>query len=541
MKTILIFSLIISATFCLSAEEINYTVKSTKVEWNKLPRGNTGLKAIGSINDRAYILFQPFIAIHNGPTIGGGNSGHYIGMFDKNVNLVKKTKLDLGPDGKKVDFEGAQIINNKILAFFSFQNEKSKSHYLFSRSVNPETLELNDDAKMIGELDYSGISKYKRTSVQYEISEDESKIMFFYTVLNRKNEPLRFAVYVYDHNLNSLWQNSVVPNFKEGVFSYKQFRVDNNSDVYLLGAHYADKKNYFDSGKFNAYNFFSKDTYFTDVPNFTYQLYKFSDGGTNETSSDIHLNSKFVRSMNFNVINGRTQVNGVFSDPETISARGAFAFTLDVESGEKTEMTFENFSVDLIEEGFSEKQLNRFRRSLKDKSEYDPFDYHVSEIKTLDDRTKYYTAEQFITGTKKEQSGNQITYTPIYHHNNVFIILLNADNSIKGIEKISKNQYSLRTSKYNSFIDFEKNGSLYFIYNTIEKKDGLFKNAELGETYITKIDGSGKTSEIYKSPESSKTPLMMPGTKVELHNHSILYGMMSGNFRNYMFEIIDVK
>jgi hypothetical protein len=541
MKTILTFLLIISATFSLSAEEINYNVKSTEVLRDRLLERSAGLKAIGSINDHAYILYQPFTAIYGGSTIGGGKMGHYIGMFDKDVNLVKKTKLNLAPDGRNVDFEGAQIINDKILVFFSFQNEEKKSHYLFSRSVNPATLELNDDSKMIAELDYSGISKYKRTSVQYETSEDESKIMFFYTVLNRKNEPLRFAIHVYDNELNSIWQNSVSPKFKEGVFSYKQFRVDNNGDVYLLGAHYADKKNYFDSAKFNDHDFFSKDTYFTDVPNFTYQLYKFSNNGAKEASLDIHLDSKFIRSMNFTVLNGKTRVNGIFSDPETISARGAFAFNLDVESGKKTEIGIETFSVELIEKGFSEKQLNRFRRSIKDKSEYDPFDYIISEVKTLSDGTKYYTAEQFITGTKKEQSGNQVTYTPIYFYNNVFVIRLNADNSINSIDKISKSQYSLATTIYNSFIDFEKEGSLYFIYNTIEKKDGLFKNAEVGKTYISKIDDSSNTSEVYKTPESNKAPLIMPVTKVELPDHSVLYGMMSANFKDYKFEIIDVK
>ncbi|WP_291855403.1 hypothetical protein [Marinilabilia sp.] len=541
MKIILTFLLFISATLWLSAEEIHYNVKSTEVLRDRLLERSAGLKAIGSINDHAYILYQPFTAIYDGSTIGGGKMGHHIGMFDKDVNLVKKTKLNPGPNGRSVDFEGAQVINEKLLVFFSFQNEEKKSHYLFSRSLNPETLELNDDTKMIAELDYSGISKYKRTSVQYELSEDESKIMFFYTVLNRKNEPLRFAVHVYDSELNSIWQNSVAPGFEEGVFSYQQFRVDNNGDVYLLGTHYADKKNYFDSAKFNDHDFFSKDTYFTDVPNFTYQLYKFSNNGAKEESLDINLDSKFIRSMNFTVINGKTQVNGVFSDPETISARGAFSFILDVASGEKTEVSTEIFSKDLIEKGFSEKQIKRFRRSIKDKSEYDPFDYIISEVKTLTDGTKYYTAEQFITGTKKEQSGNQVTYTPIYFYSNVFVVRLNAYNSIKSIEKISKRQYSLATSRYNSFIDFEKDGSLYFIYNTIEKKDGFFKNAEIGETYISKIDDSGNTPEVYKTPESNKAPLMMPATKVELPNHSILYGMMSANFKDYKFEIIDVK
>lgn len=194
-----------------------------------------------------------------------------------------------------------------------------------------------------------------------------------------------------------------------------------------------------------------------------------------------------------------------------------------------------------MEKGFTEKELKRFQRSINDKSEYDPFDYLISEIKELSDGSKYFTAEQYITGTKRELVGNQTVYTPLYLYNDVFIIRLNANYSIEKIEKISKRQYSLTTSRYNSFIDFEKNGDLYFIYNTIKKKDTLFKNAEIGETYISKMDGDDTLSEVYKTPESEKEPLIMPITKVVFPNHSVLYGMMSSNFKDYKFEVVNIE
>lgn len=539
MKTLITFLLIIASAFGIAAQDINYNIKSTEVLRDKLLERSAGLKAIGTINEHAYILYQPFTAIYSGATIGP-KIKHYIGKFDKDLNLIKKVALSLDQNGKKVDFEGIKIINDKIIVFFSFQNEAKKTHYLFSRSVNAATLELNDDTKMIADLDYSGISKYKRTSVQYEVSEDESKIMFFYTVLNKKGEPLRFAVLVYDNELNLIWRNNVSPKFETGVFSYKQFRVDNNADVYLLGAHYADKKNYYESANFKDKGFFSKDTYFTDVPNFTYQLYKFSNKGAKEVYENISLESKFIRSMSFTAHDGKVLINGVYSNPQTISARGAFSFYYDVSTGKKTAFSSKEFSADLMEQGFSEKELNRFKRSIDDKTEYDPFDYIISDVKTLSDGSKYYTAEQFIIGTKVENNGKQITYSTIYLYNDVFVISLKNNNSIDNIEKISKRQYSLNTARFNSFIDFEKNGNLYFIYNTIKNKDTMFKNAEIGETYISKVNKSVAT-KVYKTPESFKVPLVMPITQVVLPNKSVMYGMMSANFKDYKFELIEVE
>ena len=111
---------------------------------------------------------------------------------------------------------------------------------------------------------------------------------------------------------------------------------------------------------------------------------------------------------------------------------------------------------------------------------------------------------------------------------------------LDNIEKISKRQYALTTTRFNSFIDFEKNGSLYFIYNTIKNKDTMFKNAEIGETFISKVNESVST-KVYKTPESFKVPLIIPATQMELPNKTVMYGMMSANFKDYKFELIDIE
>ena len=340
--------------------------------------------------------------------------------------------------------------------------------------------------------------------------------------------------------MNLIWRNNVSPKFETGVFSYKQFRVDNNADVYLLGAHYEDKKNYYESAHFKDKGFFSKDTYYTDVPNFVFQLYKFSNNGANEEYNSLNLEAKFIRSMGFTAQDGKVLISGVYSNPQTISARGAFSFYYDVSTGNKTSVSFKEFSTDLIELGFSEKELKRFKRSIDDKTEYDPFDYIISDVKTLSDGSKYFTAEQYITGTKVENNGKQVTYSRIFLNNDVFVVRLKSDNTIDKIDKVSKRQYSLNTARFNSFIDFEKNGSLYFIYNTIKNKDTMFKNAEIGETYISKVKNDVDT-EVYKTPESFKVPLIMPVTQVELPDNSVMYGMMSANFKDYKFELIVVE
>ncbi len=393
---------------------------------------------------------------------------------------------------------------------------------------------------MMAELDYSGIGRYKSTAMQHEVSEDGTKIMFFYSVLSNKGETLRFTVQVFDNEFNLIWRNNVMPKFDAGIFKYKQFRVDNNADVYLLGTHFTDRKNYYESAKFGTRSLFSKSTYFTDVPNFTFQLYKYSGKGTKEEYRDIKLESKFIRSMNFSVRDETVQINGIYSNPQTISARGSFSFCYDVSSGRKTALSSMEFAAGLLEQGLGDRQLKQFRRSIDNQEEYDPFDYAVGDVKTLSDGSKYYTAEQYILGTKKVANGGYVTYTTVYVHGDVFVIRLKSDGTTGTIEKISKRQYNQSTARYNSFIDLERNGSLYFIYNTITGRETVLGNDEAGEMVISKVN-NGIETEVCRPLESFRIPLMLPTTHVEFPDGSIIYGILSPKFTKFGFERIDVK
>ncbi len=540
MKNILTLLLLSILALHSQGQDFSFQTSSTGPQKDKLTERSAGIKAIGSINNEAYYLFQPYTAIYSGATIGG-KMNYYLAKYNADLQLQQKVTVNLNYKGQEMSFEGVQILQDKLMLFTSFQNRDQKKHYLFAQSINLSTLEGENDMKLIAELDYSGIGKYNNTSVSYEVSQDESKIMFFYTILNKKGEPLKFEVQVFDNQMEKLWHNNVFPKFDEGVFSFKQFRVDNNGDVYLLGIHYSDKKNYYESADFKGKGFFSADTYFTDVPNFTYQLYRFSDKGQKEESENIGLEYKFIRSLNFHAENGVVKMYGTYSAPQTISAKGIFSYTYNISNRKISGLSTQEFSQELMEQGFSERELKRFKRSIDNKGEWDPFDYKIGDIKTMSTGEKYFTAEQFILGTKVQRAGNTVTYSTIYLYNDIYVVRLDQKNQISRIDKVSKRQYALNTPRYNSFMDFEVKGNIYTIYNTIINKDSMFKNVELGETYISKVSGAGVSTKTYQTPESFKVPLIMPVTQVELDSPNLIYGLMSPNYKYYLFEKISIN
>ena len=527
------------------AQDIAYDIKSTEIVRDKMVERAYNINKIGKAGDYSYFLFMPYQPGPSEHAIGNFNI-YRVGRYDKDMKLLNKQLVDLmqKPEKKEKNFEGILLVKGKLVVFTSFQNQKDKKNYVFVQHMNNESLAMENDIKLVGQLDYSGYSKYSQTVFTIATSPDESKILIFYTLLNKDNETLRSGLYVFDSDLNLKWaKDNISPGNQTGIFSYQKFKIDNTGNVYLLGLLYADRENYFDEAKFRekGSGIFSNDTYFTDKPNYVYHLYRLSDSGKKEDHYKLELSNKFIRSLNFlPSANNSVICTGIYSNKGTISAVGSFTFNLNTSTSQIGNVDTKEFGTDLISQGFEEDELKRFKRSIDDKSEWDPFDYLISELKTKSNGEKYFVAEQFIRGTKKERSGNTIVYKPIYLHKDLFVVTLSADNKIKRIDKIVKHQYMLITARFNSYAVVENNGTLNFIFNTFVKKDGLIKNLEIGDSNLVSLDTRGNQKNVVFKRKDTDLPIPMPGTGL-IKGNSIMFGLMSSNIKDYQFQTLTLK
>jgi hypothetical protein len=525
------------------AQDIGFTVNSGEIINFKMSDYATDMRDLGSINGYAYFLFLPYQSAENGFEISLNAKNPFIGKCDFNNKMVKKTELVLKQNKKELQFEGVLKLRDQLLIFSSFQNTKEKKHYLFVQNLDPNTLELVDNIKPAAELDYSGFSKFNSTSFNLDVSPDSSKVLLFYSLRNNKYEVLHSGINVYDSNLSLLWKNENVPaQFSSGFFDFKSSKVDNDGTVYLLGEHFKDKSNYYDQAHFKNRGFFSQDIYFTDMPNYTFELNKYSPKGEKIENFSILLPGKFIRSLNF-FPSGNSIVRciGMYAAPGKISVEGAFSFDLNLETKEISNLGTKELGQELLSRELNPDELRRFRRSIDSKQEWDPYDYILSDIKTRQNGDNYFLAEQYLHGYKevKQREGQRviITLEDIYVHNDLYVISLNNGNQIKRIDKINKRQYWLTTSHFNSYAAIEKNNILYFIYNTFEAKDAFFKNIEIGDSYITRINENGnQVKSVFMKKVDNKTPLPLPGTGIQVSNDTLMFGLFSINTRKYQFD-----
>lgn len=176
------FIFLLSCLFLQSLNGQHYsgTTKSQPPIKEKIKVRSYGYDSIGVIDGKAYFLFLPYQAVYNVKCVGCSRA-YYIACFDNEMNLQNKKMLNLTWNNNEMEFEEIMKIGDKLMVILSYQNTKDKKHYLFTRELNPVTLDAEGNPKMIAELDYSGYSKYRKTALVCRISDDQSKVMILYT------------------------------------------------------------------------------------------------------------------------------------------------------------------------------------------------------------------------------------------------------------------------------------------------------------------------------------------------------------------------
>ena len=88
----------------------------------------------------------------------------------------------------------------------------------------------------------------------------------------------------------------------------------------------------------------------------------------------------------------------------------------------------------------------------------------------------------------------------------------------------------------------ERGNKLYFSFMEIIKKNTMLKNAEPGNTYLVELSGDGSTlRSVIPEIDAKSSLFMMPGTGMQAWDNSLIYSVMSLNFKDYAVEKIVVE
>jgi hypothetical protein len=439
---------------------------------NKLTKKKTDFVYIlGQTNDGYYLVSR------------SARYDYYIIHLDLDKKFKKIIPLNLKFKDEKMKFEKLIFHDGKLVLFSSFMNNKSEVYYLFSSTVNLQTLERNNDTKKMLEMDISNYKGLTYPQVKYEYSKDKSKLLIFLFMGYQKIGPNGFLSYnIVDSDLNSIFKKENIEMLV--VNDVESASIDNKGNVYFLGVEAENKSTFFGTGKLYK----PLNNYLTDmVRNYSIPLsYKTSlarridsyyllDFPINGKDSIIQLHKKnklFFYDMSIDIVSDSLiNVYGSLQKEQQTSAVGTqksmlvglvqFKFNPLSKDVKKDTLNFDNY---FLTQGWT-----RYHHNL-----YSQINYYIHPIIYTSTGESYVMLEEFYS-LPNEMSLKSVFYDLIYVH-------IDANGKMGWFNKISKTQHNSSPS-----IPFIINNELKLIYRTTDNE----VEDKIKKTYYSELTKSG--------------------------------------------------
>lgn len=447
-----------------------------------------------------------YLLLPNEESVGKYGRYYRIEKYDMDMNLIKRVQIDLTEDDHEKRFNELIYFQDKLYLFSSFRNEMEGKAYLFVQTMDKNSFEVNDDIQKIAELSYDTKVRNFILRTDYAISEDGSKLLIYtypdnirYVQLQGKPDPKKVEekrqfMYVFDENVNLLWEQESGKAINSGVFVFDKYIVSNNANVYITG------RNFENSEETEGMYMYSRkkglgDRYYSYVQpsNYKHSVLYFGNNGETARQLDFKFDDIFAKSITVKPHGEYLIGAGVYSEPNTISATGIFTCQLNIATGCTEKQIIQPFKEEYIYTRLDTADLKRFHK-ITSTNEWDPFSYNLTELTRTGSDDYVFIAEQQLHGQLESKSGNMTSYYSTYNYRDLYSVRISSGGDIKQIVKTDKNQFGLLdiASSYSYNV---VNDNIYLLFNNMPPKVGLMKVAELQNSCVVKLDSNGEQKQ----------------------------------------------
>jgi hypothetical protein len=382
------------------------------------------------------------------------------------MKLKKSKEIDLRYKKKKRDFEKVLYLNNQFYLFTSFNNKAHKANYLFVQSIKKKSLTLSKKMKKIAES--PARDEYREGKFNFHVSKDSSHVLIYSQLPNQKKGSERFSLQVFDNNFEKKWEKNIQLPYPDNRFSITDYRVDNNGNVYLLGALYE-----------NSSGFLRRNT------NYQYIILAYTENGEASEEYNVILEGKFITDLTFRVgKNGKLVCSGFYSEKNSYSIKGTYYFQIDPKSSEISNANYKEFEFDFVTEYYS----NRRKRKAKKAEEQgdtrrsaELYQYSLNDLILRSDGGAVLVAEQYYV---EQREDNRFTnggfYNPYgfrnnryredidyyYNYNDIIVVNIKPNGEIQWATRIPKKQETRNDGGYySSYAMAIVRDKICFVYN----------------------------------------------------------------------------
>ncbi len=460
----IVFNLI---TFALTGQKAPVDIKWG--EEYKEPRNSVLTEFIGKDADGFYALRQGL-----GEGFLSKEGSIFIERYNSRMKLVKTNEIKLTYKKKDLVFEDIQLINGDLVLFTSFKNRKKKTHYLFSQTISKKSLKPRTDFQIISQVPTR--TQFAEGTFSLEFSRDSSKILVFSQLPYKNKSPEKYHIKVMDQNLESLWENDITLPYSDEKFRIKEYRVDKQGNVFVLGQISPDGFSRMKKG---------------GRPNYQYTLLTYTKDETLAPEYKIDLEDKFITELTFRIQkNGDPVCAGFYSDRSTNSMRGTYFFKIDKSTGNVYNINLKEFEFDFLTELLSDRKKRRAQRAEENddqRRQVELFEYDLDRLVLRSDGGAVLIAEQYYITQENERFRDmygfwQTRVTNRYHYNDIIVVNINPAGEIDWATHVPKRQVTQNDGGYFSSYAIAVTGkAIYLAFNDNAKN--YDRNLEANRTY----------------------------------------------------------
>lgn len=466
---------------------------SAKIQWGKEykePNNAFLSKYIASGPKGFYVLRE------KRPTAFSDGSEIFLEMYDYNTMELKRAKdVSLKYNGKMRVYETALMLGRQLYLFTSFNNKGHKKNYLFAQSVDNERLTVARKMDKIAEAD-SDNRGIGAKAFDFRISDDSSKLLVYNQLPTPRKEPERFALRVFDENLEPLWEEEIKLPYPDELFSVEEYVVDENGSVYLLGVLYADRSRMRRQGK----------------PTYQYVILAYRDNGASFDEYKIDLPDVFITDLTFRVgDDGNLVCCGFYSQVGTYGVKGTYFLRLDAQSKRILTKNLREFDFEFLTYYMNDRNRERAmdaEQSGNVDKQAELYRYSLDKLVLRSDGGALLVAEQYFIQEQTYRTFNGFwERTLYYNYNDIIVVNIRPTGEIEWATRIPKRQVTIDDGGYfSSYAMAIVRDRIVFIYNDNER------NLDPGVNPNRMYNYNGSNSiiamtEVYRDGSSATFPL----------------------------------
>jgi len=491
MKNRIVFPLLLLLTFQLQGQER----EAPTLQWGPSYRapGNSSLeKVVGFTPGDIYFLRSKNTSVFS------NRDKIYMERYSRDLKLLHSEEIVLKLENKDVTLEEVLFLNNQLYLLTSFANQSHQKVYLFLQKLSSKQMRTTGTAKKIVEGPLTRNTTGR--TFDFQLSADSSRLLVYHQIPTAAKEQERFALHVFDDQMELQWEREVTVPYPDEQLAIREYRVDEEGRVYLLGA-------VFEPGTRNR-----------RLPA-RYLVLEYQPGDLAPMEWKIELEDKFITDLTFRIAkNGDLICSGFYSERNAESAKGTCYFRLNSETRQILTQTWQPFDFELRAEELSDRGRQRaLDAELEGNERRSPelLRYNLDELVLRTDGGALLVAEQFYVQERYNRFWDgtlQVTY--FFYYNDLIVVNIQPSGAIEWAVRIPKLQVSVDDGGYfSSYAMATVRDRLYFLYNDDarnfdpDNRPGRIHafSGSQGVIALTEVrkDGSYSTQPLYLAKGSS--------------------------------------